>query len=141
MADLESQMALIIRALELPDPEREYRFLPRCCEHPKAKHAPEGQCRGCFEGGVMAALESRHVYDAGRRFRFDFAWPDDDRKLAVEVEGGIFTGKAHGSVSGILRDVEKYNLAMLAGWRILRVTPTMIDDGTALEMLEQAWRM
>lgn len=137
MADLESQMALIIRALELPDPEREYRFLPRCCEHPKARHfARTGEAAYCGD-----CADGWHAFDPGRKFRFDFAWPDDDRKLAVEVEGGIFTGKAHGSVSGILRDVEKYDLAMLAGWRILRVTPTMIDDGTALEMLEQAWGM
>lgn len=54
-----------------------------------------------------------------RRFKFDFAYPDV--KVAVEIEGGIFTGGAHGSASGILRDIEKYNLAAVNGWIVYRV--------------------
>jgi len=56
-----------------------------------------------------------------RKFRFDFAWPL--LKVALEVEGGIYIRGAHGSCGGILRDIEKYNLAASMGWLVIRVTP------------------
>ena len=88
-------------------------------------------------------VRCEYVFHAGRKYRFDLAWPE--LFLAVEVEGGIFTkgGKrcptcgqfrrgAHGSISGILRDIAKYNLAQIDGWTVLRVTPGMVSSGKAL---------
>lgn len=57
-----------------------------------------------------------------RKFAFDYAWPSV--KVALEKEGGVFTRQAHGSISGVLRDIEKYNLAASLGWRVLRVIPS-----------------
>lgn len=56
-----------------------------------------------------------------RQFRFDYAWPA--KKIAVEIEGGIWRkgGGAHSHPTGILRDIEKYNLAVMQGWRVIRV--------------------
>ena len=71
-----------------------------------------------------------------RRWRFDFSWPD--ALVAVEVEGGRWVGGRHNSPSGFVRDMEKYNAAALAGWRVVRVTPEMVFDGTALTLVEQA---
>jgi len=56
-----------------------------------------------------------------RKFRSDYCIPE--LRLLIEKEGGIFTGKAHGSITGILRDIEKYNLATILGYRILRYQP------------------
>lgn len=56
-----------------------------------------------------------------RKYRFDFAWIPE--RVALEVEGGVWTRGAHGRGSGIIRDIEKYNLATCNGWRVLRVTP------------------
>ena len=72
-----------------------------------------------------------------RRFRADFAWPD--RKLAIEIEGGVYTRQAHGSIGGVLRDIEKHNEYTLCGWRYLRFTPQDLADGTALAVLQEAW--
>ena len=71
-----------------------------------------------------------------RRWRFDFAWPI--RKLAVEVEGGTWSGGRHTTGAGFEADCEKYNEATLLGWRVLRVTPHMIEDGRALVLIERA---
>jgi len=57
----------------------------------------------------------------GRRFRFDYAWPD--RKIAVEIEGGIWTRGRHSRGPGMLSDMEKYNHATKEGWRVFRFTP------------------
>ena len=56
-----------------------------------------------------------------RRFKSDYYIPE--LKLLIEKEGGIYTGKAHGSITGILRDIEKYNLATILGYKILRYQP------------------
>ncbi len=73
-----------------------------------------------------------------RRYRFDFC--DPVRKLAIEYEGGLFMGgpAGHSSVGGILRDISKYNLAAILGYRVIRITAKSIDDGTAYETLERA---
>ena len=71
----------------------------------------------------------------GRKFRFDFFIAPD---LLIEVEGGIFIKGAHSTGIGITRDIEKNNLAVLAGFRLLRFTAQMIQDGTALRQIEEA---
>ena len=71
-----------------------------------------------------------------RRWRFDWAWPD--RKLAVEVEGGVFTRGRHTRGVGFVKDMEKYNTATLLGWRVLRFTPSQIADGTAITAIPHA---
>ena len=71
-----------------------------------------------------------------RKWRFDFAWPDS--MLAVECEGGTWTGGRHTTGSGFEADCEKYNAAALLGWRVLRYTMPMIRSGVALQQIEEA---
>lgn len=70
----------------------------------------------------------------GRRFRFDFAWPD--RKLAVEVDGGVWKAGKHTRGAGVQVDAEKSVLAWEAGWRVMRVTPELVRSGRALRAIE-----
>ncbi|MGH7171885.1 MAG: hypothetical protein ACRELF_06940 [Gemmataceae bacterium] len=70
-----------------------------------------------------------------RRWRFDYAWPD--RRLALEIEGGTYSGGRHVRGKGYEADCEKYNAAALAGWTVLRVTTAMIRDGRVLVLLQQ----
>lgn len=71
-----------------------------------------------------------------RRWRFDLCWPDC--KLAVEVDGGVWTGGRHVSGAGFTRDCVKLNEAVLLGWRVLRFTPAMVQDGSALQYIHFA---
>lgn len=64
-----------------------------------------------------------HRFHPTRRWRFDFAWPD--AKVAVEMEGGAFTGGRHNRGNA---DIEKYNAAVLLGWRVLRYTVKEIKE-------------
>jgi very-short-patch-repair endonuclease len=59
-----------------------------------------------------------------RKWRFDFAWPENKR--AMEVEGGVWTGGRHTRGSGFLKDCEKYNAAASLGWRVFRFTPIQV---------------
>lgn len=72
----------------------------------------------------------------GRKFKFDLAWPD--RKLALEIDGAIWINGRHSRGSGIMRDCEKFSLAAIHGWRVLRVTGDMVTSGKALRLLTQA---
>jgi len=69
-------------------------------------------------------IEYRFLPD--RRFRFDFAYPE--KRLAIEYEGGIFSYGRHIQGRGYERDCEKYNLAQLAGWRVLRYTTITVQE-------------
>lgn len=62
-----------------------------------------------------------------RRYRFDAAWPE--RKIAMEQEGGVWIRGRHGRGSGVKKDMEKYTLAALLGWRVLRYEPREILAG------------
>ncbi|MFA5186911.1 MAG: hypothetical protein WC551_10565 [Patescibacteria group bacterium] len=64
-------------------------------------------------------------FDSERRWRFDWCFPEV--RLAVEIEGGIFTQGRHTRGSGYIKDLEKYNRATALGWHILRYPPNMID--------------
>ena len=55
-----------------------------------------------------------------RRFRWDFCWRE--QKVAVELQGGIFSGGRHTRGAGYILDMEKNNLAVLSGWRVLYFT-------------------
>lgn len=75
--------------------------------------------------------EHQFAVSIGRRWRFDFAWPD--RMLAVEIDGGAFSGGRHTRGTGFVEDCRKLNAATLMGWRVLRFTSGDLDDqlGTA----------
>jgi very-short-patch-repair endonuclease len=77
-----------------------------------------------------------HRFHAERRWRFDFAWPD--KMIAVEVEGLVWRGIGrHQSAEGYRKDLEKYNAALLDGWKVLRYDQKAIKDGSALAGLCQ----
>ena len=65
-------------------------------------------------------LNKEYQFHDTRKWRFDWAFPAI--KVAVEYEG-IYSAKSrHTTRSGFLGDVEKYNAATVAGWKVIRVT-------------------
>lgn len=85
---------------------------------------------------TLPAPVQEYVFAPPRKWRFDFAWPD--RMVALEVEGGTWISGAHTRGRHFESDAEKYNEAALRGWRVLRVTTDMVDDGRALGFVERA---
>jgi very-short-patch-repair endonuclease len=78
-------------------------------------------------------------FDPVRKWRFDFAWPD--QRVAVEIDGGIWTKSGHSTGGGIMRDMEKSNAAQLDGWLVLRFTDKHLEDGSAIEQTKRALGM
>ena len=79
-----------------------------------------------------------------RKWRSDFAiWRGEPTgempRLLVEIEGVRWDKPGrHQRAEGMEKDCEKYAEALLAGYRVLRVTPRMVRDGRALQFIERA---
>ncbi len=73
-----------------------------------------------------------------RMWRFDFAWPE--RKLAVEIEGGIWINGRHSRGKGMVSDMQKYNRATVLGWRVMRFSAAMVKDGSAVAEIESIFK-
>lgn len=72
------------------------------------------------------------VFLPGRKFELDFAWPD--RRFGVEVDG-----MAHRTKERFKKDFEKHALAMIHGWRVLRVGGHDVRSGRAAAWLITLW--
>ena len=96
-----------------------------------------------FSCGRYSGYEREHRFarHLGRRFAFDFAWVQ--QRVAVELEGGTWSGGRHTRGAGYENDCKKYNLAVLEGWAVLRFTSTMLNEDpqgavlAVLALLEQ----
>lgn len=73
--------------------------------------------------------EREHRFAPPRRFRFDFAWVE--QRVAVEIDGGTWVGGRHSHGKGYERDCEKSALAAANGWRVLHLTPGMLERDPA----------
>jgi len=80
--------------------------------------------------------EREYRFHETRKWRFDFAWPRV--KLAVECDGGLFSGGRHTRGAGYAKDTEKFNTAVLLGWRVLHFTKQQIASGNALKTIWEA---
>lgn len=64
-------------------------------------------------------LEEEFRFHPERKFRADFC--HITTRTCIEIEGGIFSKKGgHSSISGILRDIDKYNELSFLGFRLFR---------------------
>ena len=92
-----------------------------------------------FEWHRLPVPIAEYTFASPRKFRFDFAWPE--QKVALEIDGGIWSRGAHGRGWGIARDQEKGNLAATLGWRVLRVQPRDLYKISTVEMVKKCLRI
>lgn len=108
---------------------------------PKGRKARQGDSplvasllRQIASAGLPAPVQE-HRFHATRRWRFDLAWPD--RMIAVEVDGGVWSGGRHTRGAGFVGDCEKANEATAMGWRVFRFPTPHVSDGSAVAMLRR----
>lgn len=58
--------------------------------------------------------------------------------LLVEIDGGSWVAGRHTRGKGFEADMDKLNAVALLGYRVLRFTPAMVEDGRALAVIRQA---
>lgn len=78
---------------------------------------------------------TEHRFHSARKWRFDLAWPE--RMIAVEVDGGVWSGGRHTRGAGFVADCEKVNEATAMGWRVFRFPTPHVSDGSAIAILRR----
>lgn len=82
-----------------------------------------------FAGLPVPVAEYR--FHPTRKWRFDWAWPE--QRVALEVQGGIFSSGRHVRGAALLKEYEKLNTAARLGWRVLYCTPAQLTNGEILD--------
>src|SRR5262245_12547573 len=111
----------------------EYRQLTSPKKPKAQKLAPADELAAQIKLAGLREPIREYRFNPSRRWRADFAWPD--RRLLLEVEGAVFVNGRHTRGKGFTADIEKYNQAVLDGYKVLRVTPEHIKRGYALGLL------
>jgi len=83
----------------------------------------------------MPEPEREYRFHNERKWRFDFAYPS--LKTAIEIEGGTRGKSRHTQHSGFEKDAEKYNEAVILGWRLLRFTTDQVVNGIAIDTIKR----
>lgn len=95
-----------------------------------------------FEQQIISAglpkPEKEYKFLKNRRFRFDFCWPI--HYFAVECDGAVYSRGRHTSGAGYTKDCEKFALATIEGYRIIRVTTGQINTGEAITWVKEYFR-
>ena len=103
----------------------------------KSTKKPAPPLRDMFTALVESELHTQCVkeyrFHPVRQWRFDYALPM--QKVALEVEGGVWTQGRHTRPQGFLGDIEKYNTATVMGWRVVRCVPDDLMTGKTIDML------
>jgi len=101
-----------------------------------AKSALEATFELQLRAEGITGWEREMYFHPTRKWRFDFAWRK--QMLAVEIDGGTWSGGRHVRGSGYQGDVDKFNQAVLLGWRVLHVTRQMVDDWSGIALVKRA---
>lgn len=89
----------------------------------------------CKQNGLPEPV-TEVKFHPDRKWRFDYAWPQ--LCIALEVEGGVWTGGAHTRGGHFLSDMEKYNAAGTLGWRVFRTVPSKLLTAATIDLLRSA---
>lgn len=84
-------------------------------------------------------FEKEYKFSKDRKFKFDYAIPS--LMLACEYEGLMSSKSRHTTATGYSKDCEKYNLAQIEGWKVLRYTAlnyTQLEKD--LQKIVDKWR-
>lgn len=102
----------------------------------KTKINPENVLAALLVREGIQAPSTEYRFHATWKWRFDYAWPR--WKVALEVEGGVWTGGRHTRGSGFVKDMKKYNHAAAMGWLVLRCQPRTLATGETMAYLKAA---
>ena len=88
------------------------------------------------ESDLGERCEMEYKFHPTRKWRFDYAFPS--LRVAVEIDGGVWTYGRHNRASGYINDMAKFNEAAAMGWTVLKFTPEEKFTAAALETIGRA---
>src|SRR5580765_1335368 len=85
------------------------------------------------------AFIREYKFHPDRKWRFDFMLYMHN-KIAIEIEGAVWTQGRHTRGSGYTKDLEKYREAAALGWKVFRFSTQEVLNGTAREFIKKHCR-
>lgn len=82
------------------------------------KNTIELYLKQMVQSGTIKSYETEYQFTKKRKFRFDWFIPC--LNLALEYEGIMGDKSRHTTVTGYTGDINKYNLALTLGFKVLR---------------------
>lgn len=76
-------------------------------------------------------------FEPTRKWKADWLFEANGKRVALEIEGAVWTNGRHTRPKGFLGDIEKYNNLSLNGIYLLRVTPDNLLKTSTVEMLRK----
>lgn len=103
---------------------------------------PRAPSKGEYLMGVQLKIhkiefQREFKFHPKRRWRFDFAL-SLPHHIAIEIEGGTWSNGAHTRGKHFEEDCEKYAEATILGWRVMRFTTAMVENGYAIDCIRRA---
>lgn len=92
----------------------------------------------CITEGLPVP-EAEYQFHEERKWRIDYFFENEEngKKVALEVEGGVWNYGRHNRAEGFLRDMEKYNALATQGIFLLRVLPKNLITTDTIEMIRK----
>lgn len=102
---------------------------------PKGPLKPDAFC--LFVQAATGYLPTReYKFHPNRGWKIDYAITE--LMIAIEREGGVYTGGRHTRPVGFLKDMEKYNELAIMGWTLIRAIPDDMQTDKVLRLVELA---
>jgi hypothetical protein len=76
-------------------------------------------------------------FHATRKWRIDWFFESGEKKVALEVEGGVWIGGRHTRGKGFIGDMEKYNALTVQGIALIRIQPKDLLCIRTLHLIRQ----
>ena len=82
---------------------------------------------------------SQFKFHPTRQWAYDRGWPE--LMFVIDIDGGEWMKRSgHNTGNGMRRDREKDCEALLAGYKIMRFTGDMVDEGVAAAYIEKLFK-
>ncbi|MEN0049028.1 MAG: hypothetical protein AAF806_18330 [Bacteroidota bacterium] len=72
-----------------------------------------------------------------RKWRIDWYFEFEGKKVALEVEGGVYKYGRHNRANGFLKDMEKYNQLAAHGILLVRCVPKDLLKISTINLIKQ----
>jgi hypothetical protein len=89
-----------------------------------AKELAEREFSAACKRADLPLPVKEHKFHPDRKWRFDYYFSRGGVKVALEIEGGVWTNGRHTRGKGFIKDMEKYNAAQALGIYVVRCIPS-----------------
>ena len=84
---------------------------------------------------LKIGFEQEFKFHPKRKWRADFHLVE--KRILIEVEGGIWSNGRHTRGKGYIGDMEKYNSATMMGYQVIRFSTEQVKSGLAVKQIEK----